>query len=328
MTDQPKEGRVARFAGNTMGLVEWLLLMMLSVFWGGSFFFSKIALAELRPFTIVLCRVGIAAVALWVVVYASGNTMVRAPGLWARFLVMGLLNNLIPFSLIFYGQTRIAIGLASILNATAPVFTVVLAHFLTRDERLTLNRAGGVLLGLAGVAVMIGIDALRGMGGNAVAQLAVLCAPLSYAFAGIYGRRFRKLPPVVTAAGQVTATTIMMVPIALLVDRPWSAPMPGAHTWMAIGGLSLVSTAAAYIVYFRILAAAGATNILLVTFLIPVSAVMLGMTVLGERLMTSHFIGMGLITLGLAAIDGRLLSFLGNAVIREKLPLTEDESVH
>jgi drug/metabolite transporter (DMT)-like permease len=293
-----------------MGAAEWMLLVMLSVFWGGSFFFSKVALAELRPFTLVLCRVGLAASVLWVAVYASGETMLRPPGMWAQFFVMGLLNNLIPFSLIFYGQTRIASGLASIINAAAPAFTLVLAHFLTREDRLTAAKACGVLLGLAGVALMIGVDALRGIGRNAGAQLLVLGAPISYAFAGIYGRRFKNLSPIVTAAGQVTGTTVMMVPLALLVDKPWSIPMPGLHVWMAIGGLALVSTAVAYIVYFRVLAAAGATNILLVTLLIPVSAVLLGTTVLGEKLGAPHFAGMGLIALGLAAIDGRPLPAL------------------
>jgi drug/metabolite transporter (DMT)-like permease len=311
-----------------MGLVEWALLLVLSVFWGGSFFFSKVALAELRPFTIVLLRVGIAAAALRAVAHASGNAVARTHGLRGSFFVMGLLNNLVPFSLIFYGQTRIASGLASILNAAAPVFTVVLAHFLTGDERLTPNRAGGVLLGLAGVSVMIGVDALKGMRGDAAAQLAVLGAPLSYAFAGIYGRRFRRLSSVEAAAGQVTATTVMMIPIALVVDRPWTVPMPGARTWMAIGGLSLVSTACAYVVYFRILASAGATNILLVTFLIPVSAVLLGTTVLGERLGAPHFAGMGLIALGLAAIDGRVLSILGSVRTRKKTPRREEDDVH
>jgi drug/metabolite transporter (DMT)-like permease len=323
---EPKEAPVAESTDRTMGPVEWLLLVMLSVFWGGSFFFGKVALAELRPFTVVLCRVGLAAAVLWTAVYASGSTMALPPGLWAQFLVMGLLNNLIPFSLIFYGQTRIASGLASIINAAAPVFTVVLAHFLTSDERLTAGRVGGVLFGLAGVACMIGLDALKGMGEDAAAQLAVLGAPLSYAFAGIYGRRFRNLSPIVTAAGQVTGTTAMMIPLALLVDRPWSTPMPGLHTWMAIGGLALVSTALAYIVYFRILAAAGATNILLVTFLIPVSAVLLGTTVLGERLGAPHFTGMGFIALGLAAIDGRPLAALRSILqFQKKVSEKEDD---
>ncbi len=288
-----------------MGPVEWVLLLVLSVLWGGSFFFGKVALAELPPFTVVFVRVFLAAVALNVVVVAAGYRMPTSARTWGAFLLMGLLNNLIPFSLIFWGQTRIASGLAAIMNSTTPLFTVVLAHLLTKDERLTANRLAGVLLGIGGVAVMIGPEALSGLGGNVVAQLAVLGAALSYAFAGLYGRRFKAVPPLVTASGQVTATTVMMLPVVCLADQPWTLPTPGAWTLAALVGLALLSTALAYVIYFRILAVAGATNLLLVTFLIPVSALALGMTVLGERFGPRHFGGMALIATGLAAIDGR-----------------------
>ncbi len=290
-----------------MGSVEWLLLVGLSVLWGGSFFFNKLALTDLRPFTLVLGRVGLAAVALNVLVLARGLRMPTTPRIWLAFLAMGALNNLIPFSLIVWGQTRIPSGLASILNATTPLWTVVVAHLLTRDDRLTWSRLGGVLLGLAGVVVMIGPAALLGLSLDVLAELAVLGAALSYAFAGVFGRRFRDLPPLVTATGQVTATTVMALPIALALDRPWTGPAPGAVTWAALAGLALLSTALAYVIYFRILAASGATNLLLVTFLIPVSALVLGTTVLGERLEPRQLAGMALIGAGLAAIDGRLL---------------------
>jgi drug/metabolite transporter (DMT)-like permease len=294
-------------AAKQMGPVEWALLVTLSVLWGGSFFFGKVALADLPPFTVVFGRVSLAALALNLVVLASGQRMPGSPRAWGTFAVMGLLNNLVPFSLIFWGQTHIASGLASILNSTTPLFTVVLAHFLTRDERLTASRLTGVLVGLAGVVVMIGPDVLGGLRANVLAQGAVLCAALSYALAGIYGRRFRGTPPLVTAAGQVTATTVMLLPIMLFADRPWTLPLPGVRTWAAVAGLALLCTALAYVLYFRILAVAGATNLLLVTFLIPVSALLLGGLVLGERLEPRHFGGMGLIALGLAAIDGRPL---------------------
>jgi drug/metabolite transporter (DMT)-like permease len=240
-------------------------------------------------------------------VLARGLRMPTTPRIWLAFLAMGALNNLIPFSLIVWGQTRIPSGLASILNATTPLWTVVVAHLLTRDERLTWSRLGGVLLGLAGVVVMIGPAALLGLSLDVLAELAVLGAALSYAFAGVFGRRFRDLPPLVTATGQVTATTVMALPIALALDRPWTGAAPGAVTWAALAGLALLSTALAYVIYFRILAASGATNLLLVTFLIPVSALVLGTTVLGERLEPRQLAGMALIGAGLAAIDGRLL---------------------
>jgi drug/metabolite transporter (DMT)-like permease len=228
-------------------------------------------------------------------------------GAWRSFFVMGLLNNLLPFSLIFWGQTQIASGLASILNATTPLFTVVLAHLLTHDEKLTGARLSGVLVGILGVTMMIGPAALQGFELHVVAQLAILAAACSYAFAGIYGRRFRGQPPLVTAAGQVSATSLMMLPIVLLVDRPWNLPLPSTSSVLAVFALALLCTALAYLIYFRLLASAGATNLLLVTFLIPVSAILLGAVFLGERLLINQFGGMALIGLGLAAIDGRLL---------------------
>jgi len=237
-------------AVKAMGSWEWFLLIFLSLLWGGSFFFSEVALSELRPFTIVLGRVGIAAIVLNLMVRATGYRMPSSPKIWSTFLVMGLLNNLIPFSLIFWGQTQISSSLAAILNATTPLWTVLLAHFLTVDERLTPNRLGGVLFGLVGIVVMIGPDALQGFGLNVLAQVAVVGAAVSYAFAGIYGKRFRGTPPIVTAAGQITCTTLMIIPIALLVDQPWLLPMPSLKIWGAILGLALLSTALAYIIYF------------------------------------------------------------------------------
>ena len=297
---------------------EWLLLIALSVLWGGSFFFTEVALTALPPFTVVLGRVGFAACALLLLVPLSGHRLPRTLRPWGVFLVLGGLNNLIPFSLIAWGQTEIASALASILNATTPLFTVVLAHLLTRDERLTPARLAGVLAGLAGVILMIGPAALTGLGSAVLAQGACLGAALSYALAGIFGRRLRVTPPLVTAAGQVTMSTLLVLPLALAVDRPWTLPLPGPATWSALLGLALLSTALAYVIYFRILARAGATNLLLVTFLIPVSALFLGVGVLGEHLAAGHLGGMALIALGLAAIDGRAFAWLTR---RQRRPL-------
>lgn len=292
--------------GRTMRVRDWGLLIALAILWGGSFFFSKVALSELQPLTVVLGRVGIAAIVLHGIVWLTGQQMPTRRSLWGLFFIMGCLNNLIPFSLIFWGQTHIASGLAAILNATTPVWTVLLAHFFTADEKLTKGRLSGVLCGLLGAIVMIGPAALAGMGLNVIAQLAVLGAALSYAFAGIFGKRFRGIPPLVTATGQVTATATMMVPIALLVDQPWKHAVPGLTTWGALIGLAVLSTAIAYIIYFRLLSTVGATNLLLVTFLIPVSALLLGTLILGEVLAARNFVGMALIGLGLAYIDGRV----------------------
>ena len=292
-----------------MGSAEWGMLLVLSILWGGSFFFVGVAVKELPPFTIVTLRVGLAALALAALLRIMGLSMPKDRRIWIAFFGMGLLNNLIPFCLIVWGQTQIASGLASILNATTPLFTVLVAHFLTADEKMTGNRMVGVLIGFAGVAVMISPAALSGLGDNVWAQLAVLGAAVSYAFASVFGRRFKAMgvAPLMTATGQVTASTVMLIPLVLLVDHPWTLPFPSLSTWGALAGIALLSTALTYVLFFRILSAAGATNLTLVTFLVPVSAILLGSLALGERLETKHFLGMAMIAMGLAAIDGRLI---------------------
>ncbi|MEZ5857136.1 MAG: DMT family transporter [Hyphomicrobiaceae bacterium] len=292
-----------------MGATEWMLLVMLSVLWGGSFFFSKVALQELPTLTVVLLRVGIAACALALYLKATGLAFPTSTSVWLAFAGMGVLNNLIPFSLLVWGQTSIASGLASILNAMTPVFSLVIAHFLTTDEKMTPNKLAGIGFGIAGVAVLIGHDAISGMSRSLLGMVACLGAALSYGFAGVFGRRFRTMgiAPTVGAFGQVTATTCLMLPLVLAVDAPWTLPAPSATTSAALLGLGLLSTAVAYVLFFRILAIGGATNASLVTLLIPVSAILLGSLVLGERLAPRQFLGMALIAIGLLAIDGRLL---------------------
>ena len=289
-----------------MGIKEWSLIAILSILWGGSFFFVGVAVKEMPPLTIVLCRVALASIILLVIVYLKGDKMPSSPGLWGAFIIMGALNNLIPFSLIVWGQTHIESGLASILNAMTPIFSVVLAHFLAREERLTTNRITGVTIGWIGVAMLIGIESLRGFGIEVMGQLAVVGATFSYACAAIYGRRFKGINPLIVATGMLCGSTIMMTPLALVIEQPWNLS-PGITTLMALLGLAAVSTSLAYIIYFQVLATAGPTNLLLVTFLIPVSAILLGVVVLAERLAWNAFAGMGLIFIGLISIDGRLL---------------------
>lgn len=297
-----------------MSPTEWALLLTLSVLWGGTFFLVEVALMELPPFTIVFGRVSIAAAALLALVHARGQRMPASLGGWAPLLAMGFLNNLVPFSLIFWAQTQLTGGLASILNATTPLSAVILAHFLTADERMTPGRLAGVLLGIAGVAAIIGVDAFAGPASNVLAQLACLAAALCYGLAGIYGRRFRGSSPIVTAAGQLCGSTLLMLPVVLIIDRPWMQPVPSPQSWAALAGLALICTAAAYVLYFRILATAGATNLMLVTLLIPVSALLLGTGILGEPIEPRELAGMALIGLGLAVIDGRPV-----AAMRRKL---------
>ncbi|MBO0903203.1 DMT family transporter [Jiella sonneratiae] len=292
-----------------MGGRDWALLIALSLLWGGSFFFVEIAVKDLPVLTIVALRVSLAALVLLAVLRLLGIAFPMRPGVLLAFLGMGVLNNAVPFLLFVWSQTQIASGLAAILNATTPLFGVVVAGLLTKDEPFTRHRAAGVVLGFCGVVVLIGPAAALRPGSATLAELACLGAALSYAFAGVFGRRFRRMgiSPLATATGQVSASSLILLPAALVADRPWTLPMPAGTTAAAILGIAVLSTALAYILYFRLLASAGATNLLLVTFLIPVSAILLGVLFLGEVLLPQHVAGMALIGLGLAAIDGRAL---------------------
>lgn len=297
----------APLISSRMEPADWVQLILLSILWGGSFFFIAIAVTGLPVLTIVAVRLAIAAIVLWLIVMATGRRMVRDPAAWAAFAVMGLLNNVIPFSLIVFGQTQIPSGLASILNATTPLWTVIVSAVFLPDEGASLRKLIGVVVGLGGVAVMIGLDSLSGLGHGILPQLAILGATVSYAFAGTFGRRFRRmgLDPVVAAAGTVTCSALMLSPVALVVDG-----LPGAdvqaQVWLALLALGVFSTGLAYVLYFRLLDRVGATNISLVTFLVPVSAILLGWLILTERLGPEHLLGMAVIAAGLALIDGRL----------------------
>jgi drug/metabolite transporter (DMT)-like permease len=273
----------------TMGPAEWAMLILLSIVWGGSFFFYAIAIQGLPTFTIVFLRVSLGSIGLWLCAWAMGLLPLREPGLWRSFFIMGLINNAIPFSLIVWGQREVASGLAAILNATTPFFTVLAANMLTADEKLSWNRLLGAIIGLSGVAAMMGTD-IWGQPGSLVAQFAIIAASVSYGFASVFGRRFATIPPLITAAGQTAGSSLILFPIMLAVD--------------------ILCTSLAYILYFTILKRSGATNIVLVTFLVPASAILLGIAFLGETLDIHHIVGMATIAIGLALIDGRLLTFL------------------
>ncbi len=278
-------------------MIDWILLWTLSLLWGGSFLFNELALAGLPALTIVWGRVGLAAALLALVVRLSGQG-VAPRRVWPALAVMGVLNNLVPFTLFVLAQGQITGGLASVLNATTPLFTVLVAHVATLDERLTPVKAAGVGLGFAGVlAMMAGED----LGGEGLAMLACLGAALSYGLAGVWGRRFRAagVTPLQTAAGMLTCSAVLLAPVWLAVDRPWTLGWPGAVPVAAVVALASLSTALAYLIFFRILGRAGATAISLVTFLIPFSAAGLGWLVLGERLELRHFVGLGMILGGL-----------------------------
>ena len=291
-----------------MSLSDIAILLTLAGLWGGSFFFVEILVNHLPPLTIVTFRVGLAAVALWAIVLMLKLPIPKTRQQWTALLIVGLFNNALPFSLITWGQTEISSSLASILNATTPFFTVLVAGALLVDERITTLKLLGVIIGLLGTVVLIGPNALKGVTGSLLGQLAVMGAGLSYAIAGVFSRRFKQwdVSPMIVATGQVTMATIILLPLALWIDRPWVNFNLPLEAIGAIAGLSMFSTVIAYTLYFRLIASAGATNAALVTFLVPISAILLGVVILGENFNILQAFGMGLIGLGLLTMDGRL----------------------
>jgi drug/metabolite transporter (DMT)-like permease len=289
---------------------DWLILGSLALIWGGAFFFIGVAVRHVPPLTYVWLRLTIAAVAMWLFLRFKGQDLGLPRGAWSAIFLLALLNNAVPFALFGWGQTHIASGLASILNATTPIWGVLVAHFLTKDERMSPRKIAGVLLGFGGVAVMIGPSLLSSLGSSALAQLACVTASLSYALAAVWARRFRTMgvSPLSVTTGQLTAGAAMMLPVAMLVDQPWTHAFPPLTSWGAIVALALLCTAFGYVLYFRLIETSGATNALLVTLLVPPVAILLGGLFLGEILAPLDFAGLALIALGLAAIDGRLLS--------------------
>lgn len=295
------EGKKARAQMTSM---NWLVLAVLSILWGGSFLFVELALQGLPVLTIVWLRVAGAAglLALWLMLIGPGFPKGRRN--WGALGLMGLLNNAVPFTLLVMAQGQITGGLASILNATTPLWTVLVAHVFTQDERITKAKALGLALGFAGVLVIAG-------GGGAASLWAVaacLGAALSYGFSGVWGRRFKAmgLAPLQVAFGMLASSALILLPLWAVIDRPWAMDLPAARPLAAVAALAVLSTALAYILYFRLLAQAGAVMLSLVTFLIPASAIGLGVVILGEPVMPRHLAGLALILLGLLAMDGRI----------------------
>jgi drug/metabolite transporter (DMT)-like permease len=283
------------------------MLLLLSLLWGGSFFFYKVLdEAGLPPLTIVLGRVAIATLTLLPVLRIMRLKLPASATDWWPYIVIGVGNNLVPYLLIAWGETQISSGLAAILNAMTPIFTAIVAHFATRDERFSAPKAIGIVLGFAGVLVLVGSEALRGFNLYNLAQLACLTATVSYAFTIVYAKRLRGTPPLVVSVGQLIAASVITAPLELIVDKPWTLPGPSLQTWLALFGMAVIATAAAYILYFALVASAGAVNASLVTLLVPPCAIVLGGVFLHERLSGTTIAGMLLIFVGLLALDGRL----------------------
>lgn len=289
---------------------SWALLFALALLWSASFIFVKIAGNEIPVITFVLLRVALAALVLHAFVLLSGRRYPREPRMLIRYAVMGLINNALPFALIVYAIARIGAGSASILNATSPIFALLVAHVATLDEKITPAKLIGILLGVGGVAAMVGPEAMTGLTANIVAVSAMLLASLSYGIAAVFGRGFRGIDASVSAACQLTASTLLLLPVALIVDKPWTLAMPSATALGATLGIAILSTALGYVLYFSLILRAGGTNAVLVTLLIPVGSVFFAWALLGEAFTPAEAAGMLLIGLGLVVIDGRALRLI------------------
>lgn len=288
----------------------WAELILLALIWGGSFLSFAVALREVGVLTIVLHRVGWAALCLWLVVVLTRRPLPVDPSFWLAGLVMGILNNAIPFLLIAWAQTNIESGLAAILNASTALFAVPLAAVAFRDERLSAKKVIGVLLGFLGVVIAIGADALRQLDIRSLAQLAILAAAMSYAVASLFGRRFLTgADPVMSSTAMLTGSTLVLLPITLAIDGVPSLHLSGP-TLASIAYIALAATAGAYLLYYRVLSMAGAANLSLVTLIVPPTAVVLGALFLAESLPLGVFAGFGLLALGLLIIDGRVVKWL------------------
>jgi drug/metabolite transporter (DMT)-like permease len=283
---------------------DWARLLVLAAVWSGSFLCAEIALRDFGPLTIAAGRVALGAAFLggWMRLRGTAFPVER----WPAFLAMGLLNNAVPFSLVFWAQQSIDSGLAAILNATTPLFAALLAAG-SGLERLTPLRLVGLALGMAGVAALIGPEAWHGADQALAAEAAVLLATFFYAVAGLFGKRaLGGMAPDAAACGMLLASSVLLLPAALLIEAPWRAS-PHAAGILAVLAFGLFGAALAYGLYFRILASAGATNLLLVTFLLPVGALVLGVLFLGEQVGANEVAGLALILSGLILIDCRAL---------------------
>jgi drug/metabolite transporter (DMT)-like permease len=291
---------------------HWIMLIILSVLWGGTFVFAKEALPYLPPLTLTLARVAIAAVVLVPAVLALGYHLPRTSDQWGAFAVMAVLNNIIPFGLIFWGQTMIGSGLTSVMNATTPLMSLLVARIFV-GEAMAGHKVVGVLAGISGVAVLVGPSALAGDKASAIGMALVVAGTLSYGFSALWGRRFKDIPPIVSAASQLLCSTVLLIPMAGVADQFWTLPMPPMAAMVATLALGVLSTALAYVLFFRIMAEAGSNNTMLVTLLIPITAITLGALRFGEVLAINEIAGAAIIAASLLVIDGRLLGY-GHAV--------------
>lgn len=288
----------------------WLFIGILSILWGGAFFLIEVGLRSYPPTTLVFLRLALAVPPMWIATRMMGERLPREPRVWGLLAVVGALNCALPFVLFFWGQQYLDSGYASILNATTPLWGVITAHFLTQDEKATPARIIGVLIGMAGIVIMVGPAAMKGLSHNLLAQIACIISTIFYSFAAIYGRRLSQteLTPMAVATGQTMMAALMMAPIVAVIEQPWAMAAPRLDSTLAGITLALFSTALAYTLYFRLIDRSGASNAQLVAFLMPILAVILGIAFLGESLSGGQISGAALIAVGLAILDGRLVA--------------------
>ncbi|MDE0523069.1 MAG: DMT family transporter [Boseongicola sp.] len=299
---------------NLIPVRAWIDLVLLAILWGGSFLAIREALDEIGFLSSVAHRVLWASIVLWVLVAVRRLVVPRSLRVWSAFFVMGCLNNVIPFSLMAWGQLSIESGLTAILNSATAVWAVLVAALFLADERLTMRRVIGVLIGFLGVSTAIGLQDLASLELRSLAQLAVIGGTISYAFAGCWARaQLPEQPPLIAAAGMLTCSTLVMLPLSWAVEGPLELDL-GPSTWAAIAYYALAGTAVAYVLYYRILAAAGAGNLLLVTLMIPPIAIVLGSWARDETLASGAYLGFAILGAGLLVLDGRI----GNAVTKSK----------
>lgn len=288
-----------------MGIRNFLWLMLLAVLWGPSFLFIKVAVGEIPPFTLVAGRVGLAAVLLYLILRLQRRALPRFGRIWLHFAVVGFFSNALPFTLFSWGEMHIDSALASILNGTTPLFTILLAHLLTSDDRLTPVKVMGSLLGFGGLVVLIAPSLLGGVRATTWGLIAATLAAASYGVATVYTRKnLRGLPPLVGPTAQLLMATLYILPLALLIEQPFRQPLP---TWPALASLlalSMVGTALAFVVYYYVIDRTSATYVSMVTYLVPVIGVALGIMVLNEKPAWNAYAGCALILLGVMVVNG------------------------
>lgn len=280
---------------------DYLLLLLLATLWGASYSFIRVGVTTIPPITFIAGRTLIAGALLFAFMRMSGVSMPRDRATWRNFMVQAVLNSVIPFTLIAWAEQSVEAGLATILNATTPIFVFLMTWLFVRHEPVTVRKLVGVVAGIIGVGLIVGTGALQGLGREFASQLAVIIATISYAWAAIFGRNFAGHHPLVPAAGSMLCGAVMLVPASLVVDRPWTL-VPSAESVVALFGLAVFSTALAFVIYFRLLRTLGAIGVTAQAYLRVPIGVSIGVVALGESLAPTAWLGFVFVVLGVAAM--------------------------